>query len=184
MIGTTAALLLAGTAIKAGADVYGAHKAASGATKAAETQAKAANQAMDRLGPIMAPYVNTGAQAMTTLGGLMGLGAGGPMGGGGAAGGTTGPAHLDPTGRMVPANSPIVGTAVPRAGAANPYGDLPANPQFVQQEAMARNASSYGAPAGATDQMVMVKAPTGELRRMPKAQADQFVQHGATIVQG
>lgn len=179
-IATTTALLI-GAGISAGTQAYGAHKAASAAKEAAKTEAGAAQAAQDKLAPIMAPYVNTGAQAMTTLGGLMGLGGGGPMGGPPAAGAAP----------LVPPQNPYTarGLTGPQAGtqgAAPPgytgdYRSQHAPTSDPQQAAMQQSQSSYSGQNGAP-QLVRVQSPDGEVRMVPQQQADFFKSRGATIL--
>ena len=168
MPGLTTALIV-GSAISAGTQVASAAIGAKGAKSAAKTQAEASRQASSDLKETMAPYINTGAQAMTTLGSLMGLGGGGgdsslaPPSAAPGFGARTMPPSGVPTGRF----------AAPR-----PTGVMP-TPMPMQQAAQ-QSQSSYGAPSG--PEMVRVQAPDGEVRLLPRHVADQYIARGATQV--
>lgn len=71
-VATTTALLI-GAGIKAGVDAFSAHKASKTAEKAAEQQTNAIREARGVSQDLYAPWLNTGGQAATTMGALMGF---------------------------------------------------------------------------------------------------------------
>lgn len=88
-LATTTALLI-GAGIKTGVDIWQAKRAGDAAKDAAQIQSDSGQQALNLYGQMyqqerndLAPWRDTGGQAMTSLGSLMGLPSG-PVGGGDA----------------------------------------------------------------------------------------------------
>lgn len=167
-IGTTAALILAGTAAaSAGSQIYGAKKAASAAKQAGQLQADASTHAADLSAQAtqdslafmrdesqynrqqQAPYRAIGRGAINTLSTLTGVPMDysgdqqQPMSGGNTLG-NMGQPSTQPAGRM-----PMPGQA----------------------------------PQGPGGGMVMLRAPNGQQKAVPQAQVQGYLAQGATVVQ-
>lgn len=171
-----------GMGVKAGMDVYGAHKASNAAKEAAKIQTGAADEALgvskdvyNRQMYAMDPYANVGRQAMSTIGrltapgqpytpqlqrqdaqqGYTGYGGGQqpPMTiGGGPGGGMAGSRPAPP--------GPVTG-----GGKRGPFGGM-GNPT---------------PPPGGD--MVLLQAPDGSQRPVPSHQVQGYLARGATVVQ-
>lgn len=168
-IGTTAALILAGTAAaSAGSQIYGAKKAANAARQAGQIQADASNRAADLQAQAQqeslaflrdesqynrqqqAPYRAIGKGAISTLSNLTGV----PM---------------DYSGQDYPSSSqtsqPGKGLTLGNMGqpSTQPVARMPMSPQ-----------GGGG--------MVTVRAPTGQTGQIPQDQLQRALQMGATVV--
>lgn len=188
-----------GGIIAAGGALGSAAIVSHSAGKAADQQAAAGEKALALQRDIYnqqqlneAPWRNTGAAAITTLGGLLGL----PSGGGG-------------TGQLPASNAPAqgfdapispgqanfagytpsggyLGKDVPMAERmSNPYASTDAGGYTAQQHG-ASTGSSYGnqsfgqAPVGPP--MLKVKAPNGQIYQVPADKQAEAVQNGGTVL--
>ena len=174
--------------IGAGAGLIGAGIQAHQTGKAVDAQTDAANKQLALQREIFnqqqaneAPWRSVGANAITSLGGLLGLG-----GGGGAAGGST----LGQIGSGTEMDAPI------SPGQANfdrysPSGgyigkDVPmsehmTNP-YVQTDAGGYTAQQHGASPDQAIPMLLVKDPTGQVRRVPADRVAEAQRNGGTVV--
>lgn len=178
--------------IAAGAKVLGTSIQADAAKQAADTQVAASEKARAESDALyntakadanalysasrqnFDPYLQMGSGAMGHLGQLVGL----PPGGGMTPAATAPAAPTVPG--QVPAGMPG-STPLPAQAAGAPS---LAGPQL---RGAALNESGIqgkreGMDLGNLGGLVLLRAPTGELKRVPQAQADSFVQRGAQVV--
>lgn len=161
--------------VQAGANVVANDEKAEGAKKAAAEQEKATQAAIKTQQDAartsqqaFQPYTQTGSAAIGTLGSMLGLQTG-PM-----ASGATGP--------------PVTMQLTPEAAAettgtgrmALPREDTP-QARATQQTRSSYGGASLGDMAGG---MVQMRAPTGEVRLVPKAQAPFYAERGALELGG
>ena len=170
---------MAPIAIPAAAGIWAADSTASAAKDAAKTANAAADKAMAQNASLAAdtrgvldrnfqatqgafnPYMAVGGAAAGTLGQLIGLPAGTAAGGQPWA-----QAGQAATSSAAPPATSGAGVGAGTAGAASP-----------QQVAAGKNAGTLASSAG----LVRLKAPDGSVRAMPQAQAQYYLQRGASL---
>lgn len=181
-IATGTALAIGGLA-SAGAGIAGAKMQSSAAKKAAETQQRAADQAMavqrDVYRDQMAmnqPYVQVGQQAIGTLGRLLGA----PEGARFAA-----PA-LQPQPIAIPGSGARMSSPGSRLGAVMPQmgqGPAPMSGNPMPQGQNTAPQMSQQGPVFGGNGMIRLQAPDGSMGEVPAHLADQFIARGARRVQ-
>lgn len=184
-VGTTAAILI-GSAISAAAGLGSAAMQSHQVSKAVGAQKEATNQAIENL----KPFQQTGTQAFTTLGQLMGLGGGG--GGQAPAAMSTGmDAPISPGQANFAGYSPsggYIGKNVPMGERmSNPNVNVDAAGYTAQQHgASMPTASSYGGNQTFGSQtgggMMQVKAPNGQIYQVPAEKVAEAQQNGGTVL--
>ena len=182
--------------ISAGAGLAGAAIQSHQTGKAVDAQKDASEQALALQKDIynqqvanLSPWRNTGAAAITTLGGLLGLPGGGGSGQLPASG--TAPAMDAP---ISPGQANFAGYS-PYGGyvgknvtmgerMSNPNATVDAAGYTAQQHgASLPSASSYGTPAMQTGApMLRGQTPTGQMVQVPAEKAGEFQQNGGTIL--
>lgn len=170
------------SAASAGAQVYGAHKAAGAAKDAARTQTKAGNQALDLQRDIyqdqmarQQPYMDAGRNAVTnlqTMGGQSMPTFNGQMPGGG---------WRPPTQNPMPQPQAQAPQQIP-----NPYAVMAPRSSRADQQPMGQNpyatmTGPMGGPMGG-GQMVKMRGPDGSVRDVPSNQVPMWEQRGAQVV--
>jgi len=174
--------------IIAGAGAVGAAAIQSHAAgKAADQQVAAGDKALALQKDIYnqqqvneAPFRNTGASAITTLGGLLGL----PQGGGGGSMGQL------PTNTLGSTFDPAVTPGQANFANYSPTGgyvgkNVPMSEQMsnrnVNLDASGYTAQQHGAsPPSMT--MIRMQAPTGEIETVPADQVSHYQQQGAKVL--
>ncbi len=184
-VGTTAAILI-GAGIAAAGGIGSAAIQSHATGKAVDAQQKATDQATANL----APFQQTGTQAFTTLGALMGLG--GPGGGG---------QEVQKPMVKLGGNTPWGGTVMDGGGGAitNPavapdasygqHGDFIGGQTTQEDRSHMPTASSYNssqtygsAPQATGMDMVTMVAPDGTRQQVPRNQAGHYTQMGAKVI--
>lgn len=166
-VGTSTALII-GAGIAAGSQIASSHNASSAATNAAKTQAdsaaKAQQVASDQFAQAKAaeqPYLQAGANAAGTLGGLMGPSAGRP-------------AYVRPV-QPPPMSNGMSGGPGPNVGA-------PVATGMATGPGPAGSNVSMGSIAPTPQPMVTLRGPDGSVQSVPASQAGHYVSLGATVV--
>lgn len=183
MAGMTTTLLI-GAGLKFAGDIIGNKMQSNAAKKASEQQIAAGDKALGIQREALAPYMNTGGAAMTTLGSLFGL-PGAPAGGDGAAMPTT------PVQGRQRGDAPVIGHAVPRTPA-EPHGWGHRLGDAVRTASAERStASSFAggrgpqrpAPAMTETSFVRMFDPrSGEQDDVPSQYVEEFRRRGAWVV--
>lgn len=181
-VGTTAAILI-GSGIAAAAGLGSAAIQSHQVSKAVDAQKEATNQAIQNL----EPFRQTGTQAFTTLGALMGL----PGGGGGGAAPQAAQydqpftpaqqnfAHYSPTGGYIGKDLPMSEQMT------NPFVNLDSSGRTAAQHGA--SLSSYGpqaqnAPTSMSGPMLRGQTPTGAMVQVPAEKQAEFTQNGGKIL--
>ena len=178
-------------AIPAGANILGADQKAEGSEKAASQQQaaiqqgiKTQEQARDAMQQAYAPYTTIGGQGMEALGDYMGL----P-----GLGALAGPQTPWGTGMGTGVNlTPLPGQGVKAPGFRVPSDDAEltsrqpvprdaAGSAVPQARASFQTQTGYTPTLGNTGGLVRMRAPTGEVKWVPREQASHYAQRGATI---
>jgi len=168
-----------------GAAAIGAHAAG----KAANQQVAAGDKALALQKDIYnqqqvneAPFRNTGAAAITTLGGLLGL----PQGGGGGSTGqlptNTLGSTFDPAVTPGQANFDRYSLHGGYIGKDVPMSEKMSNPA-ISQDVSGYTAQQHGAsPSAAMPPMLRVRAPNGNVYTVPADKAAEAQQNGGTVL--
>lgn len=181
-VGTTAAILI-GSAISAAAGLGSAAIQSKQVSKAVGAQKEATNQAIENL----KPFQQTGTEAFTTLGKLMGLGGGGG-GQAPAAMGTGMDAPISPGQANFAGYTPQGGylgkNVTMGERMSNPNANVDMAGYTAQQHgASLPTASSYGTSAQQTGApMMRGQTPTGQMVQVPAEKAGEFQQNGGKIL--
>jgi len=174
--------------ISAGAGLAGAAIQSHQQGKAVDAQKEAGDKALALQKDIYnqqqaneAPWRNTGASAITTLGGLLGL----PSGGGGSTGqlptNTLG-STFDPAITPGQANFANYSPTGGYIGKNVPMSEQMSNPA-VRQDASGYTAQQHGAsPSAAMSPMLRVRAPNGNVYTVPADKAAEAQQNGGTVL--
>jgi len=180
--GVTAAIVTSAL-ISAAATAAAQHAQSKAAQKAVDAQTGATDQAIQQL----KPFQNTGTQAFTTLGQLMGL----PSGGGGQAAPQMGLPSAPPTGQVTgpSTNYPskmgaISDPSVLGGNSAQAPGGGGALMGTPGQVATSQSSSSYPSytPKTSPVPQVTMKAPDGSTQSVPADQVSYWTQKGAQVV--
>jgi len=170
-VGTTAAILI-GAGISAAAGLGSAAIQSKQVGKAVNAQTAATDKAIEQL----KPFQQTGTQAFTTLGSLMGLGGGG----GGAAAPALGTKSFDQPYTPAQANFDRYSPTGGYIGKDIPMSEKMTNP-YVAQDASGYTAQQHGASPSAIP-MLKVRAPNGNIYQVPAEKAAEVQQNGGTVL--
>lgn len=185
-------LPLIGAAVGAVTSIWGAKKKADAAKEAAKTQAASADKAMalerqmyEQNRADLSPWYNVGANAITTMGNLSGLGSfpGTSMGGGQA-----GPLSAMAPGVIGLGNALLARRGIPPTKPLAPMGlsqdALPPEPTAgSKRETLASLQAGSARPMNASG-YAMMQAPDGSTQPVPVSQVPWYQQKGATLLEG
>jgi len=171
-VGTTAAILI-GAGISAAAGLGSAAIQSKQVGKAVNAQTAATDKAIEQL----KPFQQTGTEAFTTLGSLMGLG-----GGGGGAAPALGTKTFDPQITPGQANFSRYSPTGGYIGKDVPMAEQMTN-HNVALDASGYTAQQHGAsPGAAMSPMLKVRAPNGNIYQVPADKAAEAQQNGGTVL--
>jgi hypothetical protein len=164
-VATATAIGLGIAAASTATQVYGAKKAAGASKQAAKDQTAATDRASGMLDQVWGPYVNAGRQSISAVSRL-----------------TTPPA-----GSRYAAPDPTMGPRPPQAPPSRPRGGMPQTGTAVPRTlgGLAQGGMAPGGPGGpppAQPMFVQMRAPNGEIERVPAHLEERFAQMGATRV--
>lgn len=187
--GLVSAIPIVGPIIEGGIEAATAKKAANQQVAGGQRAMDIQNKVYQQQQQLMQPYYETGTNAFTTLGSLLGL----PGGGGGAPmpqmGQTSGSLGGNPFGSLPndTQQGAMTDPAVQPNAAYNQGGDWVGMLSQQQRAAMPQSTTSYSTPqqhgssvSGAPQ--IRMKAPSGEEELVPADQVAHYLQQGATVM--